>query len=130
MKCNLIPIVVTLLLLSCSSDGVQIKLKDDKKLEDTISNENNAGEKYHSTLFIMKEPFGKADQKDVYLYTLTNVNGIVVKITNYGGIITSILVPDKKGKSGDIVLGYDSLSQYVANNPYFGAIAGIPNLSQ
>ncbi|MEI7498877.1 MAG: aldose epimerase family protein [Bacteroidota bacterium] len=73
---------------------------------------------------IMKESFGKADQKEVFLYSLSNSNGIIVKITNYGGIITSILVPDKTGRLGDIVLGYDSLSQYIANSPYFGAIIG------
>ena len=72
----------------------------------------------------MKAPFGKADQKEVFLYTLTNSNGIVVKITNYGGIITSLLVPDKDGRMGDIVLGYDSLEGYLASSPYFGAIVG------
>jgi len=75
-------------------------------------------------LAVMKTDFGKVGTKDVYLYTLTNKNGIEVKITNYGGIITSIITPDKKGRSGDIVLGYDSLDQYVRNNPYFGAIVG------
>jgi aldose 1-epimerase len=73
---------------------------------------------------IMKEPFGKADGKEVFLYTLTNSSGITVKISNYGAIITSILVPDNTGRMGDIVLGYDSLSQYIANSPYFGAIVG------
>jgi aldose 1-epimerase len=72
----------------------------------------------------MKETFGKIDQDEVYLFTLTNNNGIEVKITNYGGIITSILVPDLNNKSGDIVLGYNTLEEYVANNPYFGAIVG------
>jgi len=73
---------------------------------------------------IMKENWGKVDNKDVFLYSLKNKNGIVVKITNYGGIITSILVPDAKGKMGDIVLGYDSLKGYLAATPYFGAIVG------
>ncbi|MDP1621190.1 MAG: aldose epimerase family protein [Bacteroidales bacterium] len=72
----------------------------------------------------MKETFGKADGKEVFLYTLTNANGVIVKITNYGAIITSIVVPDRDGRLGDIVLGYDSLEQYIDNNPYFGAIAG------
>jgi len=72
----------------------------------------------------MKANFGKSDNKEVFLYTMTNSNGIIVKIANYGGIITSIQMPDKKGKSGDIVLGYDSLYQYIENNPYFGAIVG------
>jgi aldose 1-epimerase len=72
----------------------------------------------------MKTYFGKSGNQDVSLYTLMNSNGIVVKITNYGGIITSILMPDNKGKTGDIVLGYDNLNQYIENSPYFGAIAG------
>ncbi|MFZ4521512.1 MAG: aldose epimerase family protein [Bacteroidales bacterium] len=72
----------------------------------------------------MKETFGEVDHKEVFLFTLTNISGIKVKITNYGGIITSILVPDKNDSLGDIVLGYDTLSQYIANSPYFGAIVG------
>lgn len=72
----------------------------------------------------MKTSFGTVDNKAVYLFTLHNINGLTVKITNYGGIITSIKMPDKNGKSGDIVLGYDSLSSYIANSPYFGAIVG------
>lgn len=73
---------------------------------------------------VMKEAFGTYDGLAVYLFTLTNRNGMTVKITNYGAIITQILVPDKNGKLGDVVLGYDSLKDYVANNPYFGCIAG------
>jgi aldose 1-epimerase len=76
------------------------------------------------TTSLMRENWGKVDNKDVFLYTLKNKNGIVVKITNYGGIITSILVPDLKGNMGDIVLGYDSLKGYLAVTPYFGAIVG------
>lgn len=73
---------------------------------------------------ITKEPFGKVDGKPVYLYTLTNKNGLVAKITNYGGIIVSLIVPDRNGKLGDVVLGYDSLDSYIKNNPYFGALIG------
>lgn len=73
---------------------------------------------------IMKSKFGKTGEGDVYLFTLKNKHGITVKITNYGGIITQILMPDKNGKTGDIVLGYDSLQQYIDKNPYFGAIVG------
>jgi len=75
-------------------------------------------------LSIMKNDFGKIGDKEVYLYTLTNKHGITVKITNYGGIITEILMPDKDGKTGDIVLGYDDLQSYIANSPYFGAMVG------
>jgi aldose 1-epimerase len=77
-----------------------------------------------SKLSVMKTNFGKADGKDVYLFTLTNRHGITVKITNYGGIITSILMPAADGSTGNIVLGYDSLSGYLAKTPYFGAIVG------
>lgn len=73
---------------------------------------------------IMKKLFGKTGDKEVFLYTMTNSNGITVKITNYGGIITSILVPDQNGKMGDIVLGFDSLDGYLKNSPYFGVIVG------
>lgn len=73
---------------------------------------------------ISKRLFGKVDGRDVYLYTLDNRGGLKVSITNYGGIITAMEFPDKNGKTGDVVLGYDSLDQYIANNPYFGAMVG------
>tara|TARA_R110002096_G_scaffold215310_15_gene403190 strand:+ start:9648 stop:10763 length:1116 start_codon:yes stop_codon:yes gene_type:complete len=70
------------------------------------------------------KPFGKVDDQDVKLYTLTNSNGVSVSITNYGGIVTSILVPDQNGILGDVVLGYHSVEEYVAGSPYFGCITG------
>lgn len=73
---------------------------------------------------IEKESYGKADGREVMLYTLTNANGLVAKITNYGGIVTELLVPDKDGKLGDIVLGYGKLDDYVKETPYFGALIG------
>jgi aldose 1-epimerase len=57
-------------------------------------------------------------------YQLENDNGITIKIINYGGTITNIFVPDKDGKSGDIVLGFDNLPNYLTKHPYFGAIIG------
>ncbi|MCK9219831.1 MAG: galactose mutarotase [Bacteroidales bacterium] len=73
---------------------------------------------------IMKTHFGTVNNKEISLFTLHNSNGIIVKITNYGAIITSIIVPDRNGKAGDIVLGFDSLQQYLDGCPYFGAIVG------
>jgi len=64
------------------------------------------------------------DGKKVDIYTLKNTNGCVVKITNYGGIVVSLTVPDKDGNIGDVVLGYDNLDDYIKNNPYFGALVG------
>lgn len=68
--------------------------------------------------------WGETDGKKVSLYTLTNKNGVQVKITNYGGIITSWITPDKNGNKSNIVLGFDSLSRYLATPHYFGAIIG------
>ncbi|MGC4036696.1 MAG: aldose epimerase family protein [Chitinophagaceae bacterium] len=73
---------------------------------------------------ITKSEFGTFDGKTVYLYTLTNAKGDQVKITNYGATITSWVSPDKSGKKSSIVLGFDSLSGYLAKPPYFGAIVG------
>ncbi|MCB2407870.1 aldose epimerase family protein [Hymenobacter lucidus] len=74
--------------------------------------------------------FGKTtDGTEVQLYTLTNAHGLKVSITNYGGTITSLLVPDKDGQLGDIVLGFDNVSgyqspEYLKSGPYFGALIG------
>jgi aldose 1-epimerase len=74
---------------------------------------------------IQKQPFGKtADNQAVDLYTLTNVNGVEAKITNYGGLLISLKVPDRQGKLGDIVLGYDHLEGYLKSTPFFGALVG------
>ena len=73
---------------------------------------------------INKEPFGEFDGKNVDIYTLTNANQVEIKITNYGGIVTSIKLPDKNGKFDDVVLGYNHLQEYINNNPYFGCIVG------
>jgi aldose 1-epimerase len=74
---------------------------------------------------LTKAAYGQLpDGQAADLYTLTNANGMTVKITNYGGIITEILVPDKARKFEDVVLGLDSLNDYVAGNPFFGALVG------
>lgn len=67
--------------------------------------------------------------KELILCTLDNEKGITVQITNYGGIITSVKTPDRKGGIGEIVLGFDEASsyldeKYIANCPYFGCITG------
>ncbi len=75
-------------------------------------------------------PFGKtADGTAVQLFTLTNAQGARATISTYGGTLTSLLVPDKNGKLGDVVLGFDSLAGYTSalyqkENPYFGALIG------
>jgi len=115
---------VILMIMVCYSCNLHIKTNVSDDDDSTVVSKVNSALAGHSTRGIMKEHFGKADQKEVFIYTLRNSSGVTVKITNYGGIITSIVVPDKSGKMGDIVLGYDTLDQYLANSPYFGAIAG------
>jgi aldose 1-epimerase len=61
----------------------------------------------------------------IEVFTLTNAAGVEIKATNYGGIITSWRVPDRKGQLADIVLGYDDPTMYAKNNSqFFGAIIG------
>lgn len=62
--------------------------------------------------------------KPTALYTLKNNNGMVAQITNFGAKIVSIYVPDRHGNFSDIVLGYESIQEYINGNPYFGAICG------
>jgi aldose 1-epimerase len=74
---------------------------------------------------ITESPFGELPGgEQVKLYTLTNSNGLVAKITNFGGIITELHVPDRDGRFADIVLGFDTLEPYLGRSPYFGALIG------
>ncbi|MFD2526767.1 aldose epimerase family protein [Flavihumibacter stibioxidans] len=73
---------------------------------------------------IRKSSWGQADGQPVDLYTLTNSKGTIVKITNYGGIITSFVTRDKNDSASSIVIGFDSIAQYLQSPPYFGAIIG------
>ncbi len=76
-------------------------------------------------LDIRKAPFGQTSEgQPVDLYTLTNAHGLQVRIMNYGAIVVSLDVPDRSGKIDDVTLGYDSLSGYLKETPYFGAIVG------
>lgn len=77
------------------------------------------------SLGITVEDFGALpDGEAVKKYTMTNAEGMEVSVLNYGGIITSLKVPDKNGKIEDVVLGFNSLEGYLTPPPYFGAIIG------
>lgn len=72
-----------------------------------------------------KQLFGNtSDGKQVDLFTLTNKNGVEVAITNYGGYIVSLKVPDRAGKLADVVLGYDNLDGYLNDKFFFGGTIG------
>ena len=64
------------------------------------------------------------DGRQAQLYTLANQNGLQADISNYGGAIVCLQVPDRAGTLADVVLGYDSLAGYEADKPYLGAIIG------
>jgi aldose 1-epimerase len=74
---------------------------------------------------VVKTSFGKSKTGEaVDLYTLSNKNGAVAKVTNFGAIVTELHVPDKNGKTGDVVLGFTDLDRYLQPHPFFGAVAG------
>src|SRR5688500_20177575 len=74
---------------------------------------------------VARKGFGTGpDGEVVHLYTLKNDHGVEVSITNYGGAITSIMTPDRHGAFGDVVLGYDTLDEYMKNPRYLGALIG------
>jgi aldose 1-epimerase len=73
---------------------------------------------------VTKAPFGLADGRSVEIYTLANSKGSEARIMTYGGTVVSLKVPDKEGKFGDVVLGYDSLADYQKATAYFGALIG------
>ncbi len=103
----------TLVVTRCNNASNQSASSSDS----SNKNENKVG--------ITERPFGNTDGKAITEYTLTNANGMQLSIINYGGTITKLTTPDKNGKFGDVVLGYDSLSGYLQRgNPYFGALIG------
>ncbi|WP_422084005.1 aldose epimerase family protein [Ulvibacterium sp.] len=93
--------------------------KTEKKKEPSISKE------LKDTPIIQKSEYGTTPEgESVDLYTLRNSNGVTVDIITYGGIITSLKVPNKQGDLENVVLGYDSLELYLEKNPFFGALVG------
>ncbi len=74
---------------------------------------------------ITNQPFGKTPSGErVELFTLRNSKGSVARITNYGGTVVSLEVPDRKGRLADVVLGFNNVKDYAAKSPYFGALIG------
>ncbi|RXJ02065.1 galactose mutarotase [Anaerobacillus alkaliphilus] len=73
---------------------------------------------------VTRAPFGFINNQEVTLYTLTNNQGMIVSVLNYGCIITKIIVPDNKGSFENVVLGFDKLEDYIEHSPFFGAICG------
>ena len=111
MNVSIITIVLALLFVGCQAQP-----------ESPMSQSPDAN---MASSMPVEESFGTLpDGQPVHLFTLENAAGMQVKITNYGGIITSIQVPDREGNFGDVTLGYDDLDSYLAGSPYFGCITG------
>ena len=106
MKKNLVILIIAAIFLSC-----KLMPKEEEKVNIIPMTE--------------KTLYGMIGTDSVFQYTLTNKNGMVVKILNYGGTVTNIITPDKNGKMGNVILGYDSLSGYrQPGNPFFGSLVG------
>jgi len=73
---------------------------------------------------IKKENFGEQDGKEVFLISLVNNEGNVVKLTNYGATVVWLEVPDKNGEKDNITFGYETLEAYLNGDPYFGSVVG------
>lgn len=74
---------------------------------------------------VVKTPFGQTREGvSVEQYTLTNGNGLSAKVMTYGATWTHMLAPDREGKLGDVLLGFDTLEPYLGEHPYFGVTVG------
>jgi aldose 1-epimerase len=74
---------------------------------------------------ISKQQWGSTSSGEpVNLFKLKNTSGMEVTITNFGGRIVTCKVPDRNGRSDDVVLGFDNLDGYLGKNPYFGSLVG------
>jgi aldose 1-epimerase len=74
---------------------------------------------------VTRAPFGRTPAgEDADVFTLTNPHGLAVRAATYGGTIVSLVVPDRHGHMADVVLGHDSLEEYIGDSNYFGAIIG------
>ncbi len=86
---------------------------------------NNAAEEKKTATMLTSQPYGNLAGAEIVQYTLTNPDGMIVKVLNYGGVITDIITKDKDGTPGNVVLSYDTLAGYLqAGNPYFGTLVG------
>jgi aldose 1-epimerase len=105
-----------LMLNSLSACDDDTENKDKNKKSDIVVASNQ---------IIENTIIGQKDGAEIIQYTLTNKNGVAVKIISYGATVTNVLVPDRNGDMGDVVLGFDSLNGYMQPaNSFFGVIAG------
>ncbi len=100
--------------------SMNVQCKSDKKSEQASQDATTA-----EAVTIEKSAYGTTPKGDkIDSYKLKNQKGMEVDIMTYGGIITSLKVPNKDGKSEEVVIGFNNLEQYTKDNPYFGALIG------
>lgn len=104
-------LIIASLIVGCKSNN------SDKTSEET--SENVSAPTITSSAYGTLEDGRKIEQ-----YTMKNGRGMEIKVITYGGIITEWSAPNREGEYKNVVLGFDNLEQYVASNPYFGAIIG------
>lgn len=105
-------LILALAFIQCKNEN-----KDSSTVEGDMTSVNNAN--------VVMENYGTTPNgENVEQYTLKNDNGMEVKIITYGGRITSLTAPDADGNYEDVVLGYNSLEQYLEDNSFFGALIG------
>ena len=86
--------------------------------------ESSRSGKEEKPVRLKKAEWGQVGEAPVFLYTLTNRQGLKAGITNYGTILTEMHVPDRQGTMADVTLGFDKLEDYLPRHPYFGCICG------
>ncbi|HYK88807.1 MAG TPA: aldose epimerase family protein [Acidobacteriota bacterium] len=116
MKLSTLSAIVIFL---CVLQGIQVKGEQRTEKKKTLP----AGQP--GLKGITRTAFGKTGEgKAVELYALTNSQGMSAKIMTYGATVTELIVPDRNGKLGDVILGFNNLDGYLAAQPYLGAIVG------
>src|SRR5262249_23137228 len=107
---------------AASTTGDKGSTSDTKKTEIKTTDNPTAGST--SNVSIKKEPFGKFEGKDVTLYTITNKNGLVLKMTDFGATVVAVEVPDKDGKLANVNLGFKDVKGFIDHGAHFGATIG------
>ncbi len=92
--------------------------------QNTTSTNSDKSQEPAKEVTLSKASYGVAPAGPVEQYTLTNANGMTLKLITYGGIITELTAPDRNGQYADVVLGFDNLEGYLGTHPFFGAIVG------
>src|SRR5512136_209763 len=85
---------------------------------------SGCGQSSKNKTMVKKELYGTHNGKEVFLLTLTNKAGNVIKLTNFGARITWIEVPDKNGNKDNITFGFDTFDGMIKGDPYYGAVVG------